>query len=281
MSGRKSTIAGMLGCLVLISVGCGALLTSCSISDGGRTLVLMPDPFAKRQTGNMCIDSPVQAYIGGMACQEKLVVTASVANEPLPVIRGGCAMHYAILEGKPAIFEEFLAAGGKPGRCAGYPSSIHGAVSYVCRNNPALGHRFFGILGRYGALKDYPQVLMWHASLNKCVEGVQLALENGAGVTKPQGQDWDKGSIAGRTEHSPLEQALLHGRPGDPVGRVAIAKILVDAGASPWEVDARGVSLFARAEKEYSYDPVHWVELRAVLLRAQPENAPAGAGTRR
>lgn len=251
------------------------MLSSCSITDGGRTLVLIPDSFARQRTGDLCIDSRIEAYIAGMTCSEKLVVTASTGNEPVPTLRGGCAMQYAIFEEKPAVFEEFLTAGGKLRSCPGYPFGIYNGVTRICRAKPALAHSFFSAIGQNIGFRDSPDALMWHATLAKCVEGVQIALRNGAGVGRPEGDI--RRISAGLPVSSLLEQTLLHGRPDDSVSMLAITNILIDAGASPWEVDADGVSLFVRAEKKLD-DADNWAKLKTALLRARPQNAASGSG---
>lgn len=268
----------IFGCTTLFLMVAFMFLTSCSVSDGGRILVVLSDPFATRRTGNLCVDSPVEAYISGMHCQEKLSVTAKVANTPLKVIRGGCAMHYAILEEKPDVFEEFLAKGGKLSRCANYPSAIYGSVTHVCRKKPALAHRFFKTIQQYDGFRDYPQVLMWHATLAKCVEGVRIALNNGSGVKKPEGKNWDRGSVGPRSVHSPLEQTILHGWEGNRAGMLEITRMLIEAGASPMESDAQGSSILTRAEREHSTFG-HWGELKLALMSARREgdNSEAGA----
>lgn len=277
---RRPSVIRVFGCLTLILIVACILLTSCSVSDGGRTLVVLSDPFARRVTGDMCIDSPVEAYIGGMHCQQKLSVTAEAANTSLKVIRGGCAMHYAILEEKPGVFEEFLAKGGNLSRCSGYPSAIYGAVTHICRSKPALAHKFFESIQRHGSFKNYPQVLMWHATSAKCVEGVQIALSNGSGVSRPEGKNWDRGSIGPQSVHSPLEQTVLHGWTSNITGMIEITRILVDAGASPLATDADGATILARAEREHGTFS-HWKALKAALLSPRRESDNSGAGAPR
>lgn len=244
------------------------LITACSVSDGERRLVVVPNPFEKTRTGDVCIDSPIQAYIDGVTCQNKLIVTRHDANARLDVIRGGCALQYSILNEKLNIFEELLAKGGNLNICPNYPSSIYAAVTHVCRDNITLAHKFFDVIEKQGTYKDYPQVLLWHSTLLRCVEGVKISLKYGATPNQPARKDWDDGLLRPMALYSPLEGAILNGWQGNPEGTVEIANILIDAGAFPWGGDDHGESIFKQAEKRYA-GSIYWPQIRAALLRAR------------
>lgn len=260
-----TSLCSLLSGIVLSILAC-SLLTACSVSDGGRTLVLVSNPFAKSRTFDACIDSPVQAYMDGLKCKVKFELTSNEANARLGAIRGHCALEYAINIEKIDIFEEFLEKGGKLSRCANYPSGIYASVAHVCRDNAALAHKFFDAIEKQRTYKDYPQVLLWHSTLLKCVEGVEIALGNGASPNQPSRKKWDDGLI-GMQLYSPLEGAMLEGWRGNPEGMIKITNILIDAGASPWVVDLNGKSLFERTESQYFRSP-QWQGIRAALLRA-------------
>ena len=265
----NSIILGIWGYLILFLVFSSSTLNSWPVIEGARILVQTLSPFAKQRTGDVCSDSPVEAYTIGIACPKKFVVKASSGNEP--VLGGGCALQYAISEGRLAAFEEFLAAGADPRRCPGYPFSIYNGITEICKDKPALAHKFFAAIEQNASVKETSNALMWHSTLSKCVEGVLIALKNGASVDKPGG-DVRKVS-AGLALYSPLEQTLLHGRPDDYANRLAITKILIKAGASPLEVDTEGVSLFARAESAFK-NTDQWAELREALERAPHRSQP-------
>lgn len=260
---------------LLLILALSALLSSCSLSNGDKELVLIPNPLATKLTGDPCIDSPVVAYMNSMECKEKLVITPAVANSGIRQLRGGCALMYAMGEKFLDKFNEFLAKGASLKRCGGYPSSVYGNLTYLCRNDPATAHSFFEVVGRQGTYKDYPDNLFYHAALDKCVEGARIALRFGASPHRAIRNKSDPISMS-MLDYSPLESTVLYGAPARPEETMAIIRMLIDAGASPWELDGEGRSLFDRAEQHHKALP-YWPMLRATLLRA-PGTAAAVSG---
>lgn len=255
----------MRACLIAI-VGC--LLMACSVSDGGRTLVVLPNPAESKRTGDTCIDAPVEAYIKGFACNGRSPITPQTANARLDVIRGGCALQASMLWEKFEILEEILKEGGDFRRCPGYPSSIYAAVAHMCRDKQSMAHRFFDVLEKNKVYSDNPQILLFHSTLYRCVEGVKIALAYGATPNRPARKNWDDGLLHPMELFLPLESATIAGTRGYADQMVAITKILVAAGASPWETDVHGETIFSRAQKAHISAP-YWPRLSAALRAAE------------
>lgn len=219
----------------------------------------------RKATGDICIDSPAEAYIGKIDCKHAPTNIAEIANSKINSIQGGCALEGAILHESTEAFEVFLQNGGNIRRCTGYPLRIFGAVASICRDNPKLAHRFFELIGTTGAFDDGPQTLLLKSTMLRCVEGVKIALAHGAKTNTPNREKSTDGWVDPAVSYLPLETATIYGTRGYPYPMIEIVTLLVAAGASPLAVDAQGDTLLKRAEKNLGGAP-YWPQLRAALL---------------
>lgn len=249
----------------LLLIASTLLLASCEVSNGDKKLVLIPNPIERKATGDICLDSPAEAYIGKIDCKHAPTSITEIANSKINSIQGGCALEGAILHESTEAFEEFLKNGGNINRCTGYPLRIFGAVASVCRDKPNLAHRFFELIGTTGAFDDGPQTLLLKSTLLRCVEGVKIALAHGAKPNTPDREKSTDGWVDPAVSYLPLETATIYGTRGYPEPMIEIVTLLVAAGASPLTVDAQGDTLLKRAEKDLGGSP-HWPQVRAALL---------------
>jgi hypothetical protein len=254
-------------------------LSACSVSDGARTLVIIPNIFnpPPRDESYACEDKPVEAYIKGRKCTDKAgnalpsPISRSSANDKLPVLRGGCALMGAMWFGRPDVFDELISNGAEPKRCVGYPSSLYNAATLACKENPEFANRYFSFLEKSGTLREYPQVLLYYASLSRCVEGVQLALRFGALANAPIKPRWDGGQLLPMELLVPLESSLYKGTvtrsPENDQRQLQIVRLLIDAGGNPWAMDSSGKStIYEAAESSLATYLPTWPSLRAILL---------------
>lgn len=224
-------------------------------------------------TADECKYEPIQAYVKGIPCRDgnnQLLpspINAKTANATLPYTRGGCVLQAAIIEERLQLFKEVLAKGGEPKKCPGYPSDLYRSITGLCRSKPDMAHEFFSLLRDKKTLPDLPQVLMWHSTVDKCVEGVQLALQNGAVPNQPEEKNWDKGLLSPMALRTPLEATIGKGiRKGRESQTLEILKLLMDAGADPMAVDSKGRTLLSRAQEAGSRS-TYWPEIKKLLCR--------------
>jgi hypothetical protein len=165
-----------------------------------------------------------------------------------------------------------LEKGANPRQCNNYPFGIYETISYVCGDDPKLAHELFAELDKYGVYRDFPQKLLWPSIVNNCAEGVSRALKHGASATLLTVDNYRANAS------TPLRLAVVVNWPRNPEASLEIVKLLVEAGASPWEVDGEGKSIFQQAETKYadsrgrSADPYwsaeYWPKLEKILSDA-------------
>lgn len=263
---------------ILLSLATIAL-SACSFSDGERTLVIIPNIFNPPPRGETyaCEDKPVEAYIRGLKCTDKAgralpsPISPFSANDRLPVIRGGCALMGAMWFDRPDVFDELIANNADPKRCNSYPSSLYNAATLACKEHPEYAHRYFEFFEKSAILREYPQVLLYYASLARCVEGVQLALRFGALADAPVKPRWDGGQLLPMELLSPLESSLYKGTvtrsPENDQRQLQIVRLLVEAGANPWAMDSSGkLTIFEAAEASLPKYLATWQNVKVILL---------------
>lgn len=250
---------------VLLLAAATLLVASCAVQTGDKPLVLIPNPIEPKRTGQICVDSPVEAYLERIDCKNSSVTTVDMANSKVSSTHGGCALEAAILHERPDVFEEFLSKGGDLRSCTGYPLRIFGAVASVCRDKPDVAHRLFETISKTGAFHDRPQILLYKSAQLRCVEGVRIALAHGAKPNIPAGQKATDDWADPASSLLPLETATIYGTRGYPEPMIEIIRLLIAAGASPLTIDAHGDTLLKRAEKDLGGAP-YWPRVKAALL---------------
>ena len=250
-------------------------LVGCSLSDGGRTLTIIPNPFERRLTGDDCVERPIRAYIAGWRCLDennrelRSPINRWNANDNKNISRDSCLLQVAMIYSRFDIFQEAISKGADPKRCNYYPASLYGALSYICNGEPDLANKFLMEFERLGVVKDETGLLLNEMLASKCTEGVKIALKYGANpnIKHP------------RRIYTPFQAALINFRASNPESDIQALELLIDNGANTDQEIQNGKKAFEFAREKFSNQD-YWPRLEKILLKNQTNKAIEKLGQR-
>lgn len=162
---------------LLLLTGCADMLT--------LTAYAVADKVAQKQTGDVCIDDPFEAYAKNAQCRYEgsPIHTINVNDRGLTSSKGYCALEWALVYDREDIVKESLANGANPESCATNDLSLpftRALYEVEAKHGTRRLHHYFQLLHSQRAIRKFDKSLLLTSALeNDRVDFVKFAIDSG------------------------------------------------------------------------------------------------------